>query len=196
MAVQSVLAGDGEAYGVLVERHRGRLYALAFGLTGDAEEAADLVQEALIAAYKALGRLRDPALFGAWVATILRNKFYSLKRRRRIKTLSLDNLRESGYDPPAPEEETGFDPELVSAAGALAASLPEKYRVPLMLRYCEDCSYREIAKALGVKVSTVAMRLVYARRLLLKKARRAGLIGASREAGPKETTEERQEAVS
>lgn len=175
--VRAALAGDSRAFERLVLRHRERLFGLAMHLSGDADLSADLTQEALVAAYTTLDRLRDPSIFGGWVSGILRNKWRNFGRSRVSAPLSLDQLIEAGYEPPQVDAESQADGAVDPAElMACAESLPEKYRAPLLLRYCGDQSYKEIAETLGLKETTVTMRLTYARRLLLKKAKARGLI--------------------
>jgi RNA polymerase sigma-70 factor (ECF subfamily) len=174
--IRSVLGGDAEAYGRLVERYRGRLFGLAFHLCGDYDAAGDLTQEALIAAYDSLDRIRDPKSFPSWAASILRNKFRNQKRKRQAPTVSLDQMMEAGFDPPAPDCPPGFSDEQCRQVMQCVQSLPEKPREALILRYVEDLSYKEMAAFLGVPVTTVTMRLAHARRSLIQKAKEDGLL--------------------
>lgn len=175
--IRAVLGGDAQAYAQLVERYRARLLGLAFHLAGDWDTAADLAQETLVTAYECLDRIRNPAAFGVWIAGILRNKFRNLGRPNPAATLSLDQLLEAGFDPPVPDcAETAASDEDLRAVMKCVESLPEMYREVLLLRYVEDHSYKEIAEFLGLKATTVTMRLTYARRLLIKKAKEEGLL--------------------
>ena len=174
--IRSALGGDAEAYGLLVERYRARLLGLAFHLCGDYDTAADLAQETLITAYECLDRIRDPSTFAQWIAGILRNKFRNLGRTSPAPTISLDQLIEAGFDPPNPDCAATVSDEELRQVAQCVESLPSQYREVLLLRYAEDRSYKEIADFLGLPVTTVTMRLTYARRLVIKKAREAELI--------------------
>jgi RNA polymerase sigma-70 factor (ECF subfamily) len=174
--VRRVLGGDIEAYGLLVERYRARLLGLAFHLSGDWDGAADLAQEALVTAFECLDRLREPAAFGQWAAAILKNKHRNLGRRNEAQVLSLDQLAAAGFDPPGPEAGATMSDAERGALARCVGALPEKYRKPLLLRYIDEMSYRDIAAFLDVPVTTVTMRLTYARRMLVKKAKEFGLL--------------------
>jgi RNA polymerase sigma-70 factor (ECF subfamily) len=174
--VRSVLGGDVEAYGLLVARYRARLFGLAFHLCGDYDAAADLAQDTLVAAYECLDRIKDPRTFAGWVAAILRNKFRNLARANPAPTVSLDQMIAAGFDPPNPDSGSSVAEEELRQVMECVWSLPEIYREVLLLRYAEDLSYKEMAEFLGLPVTTVTMRLTYARRLVIKKAKESGLL--------------------
>lgn len=174
--VRRVLGGDVDAYATLVERYRARLLGLAIHLCGDRDTAMDLAQETLVAAYGALDRLREPAAFGGWVSAILRNKFRSWVRKKRVPMVSLDQLMDEGFEPPSPERAPSIGPEDRDAVRQCVRALPGKYRQMLMLRYVDDLSYKEIAATAGLPVTTVTTRLTYARRALIQKAKEGGLL--------------------
>jgi RNA polymerase sigma-70 factor (ECF subfamily) len=174
--VRRVLGGDVDAYALLVERYRARLLGLAYHLSGDWDTAADLAQESLVVAFECLDRIRDPNAFGQWVTAILRNKHRNLGRRKDAQVLSLDQLVEAGFEPAAPAPVPPMSDDERGAIARCVEALPEKYRKPLLLRYVDDLSYKDIADFLGVPVTTVTMRLTYARRMLAKKAKQFGLL--------------------
>jgi len=173
--IEAVLGGDPEAYGLLAERYSARLFGLAFHLCGDYDAAADLVQETLVAAYDNLGRLQDPSAFPAWIAAILRNKFRSLGRKKPAAAFSLDQMMEAGFDPPSRQAPPGFTDADLACVARCVESLPGKYRETLLLRYTDNLSYKEIAGLLDLPVTTVTTRLNQARRMLVEKAKEAGL---------------------
>ena len=174
--IRMVLDGNTEAFGLLVNRYSPRLIGLAFNLCGDYDTALDLTQEALIAAYNSLDRLRNLASFPSWITTILRNTFRNLGRSTRLSTLSLDQLMDKGFNPPAPDCEPAFSEEDLRRVMKYVETLPEKSREALMLRYFDNMSYKEIADFLDIPLSTVTTRLNYARRQLVKKAKEGGLL--------------------
>jgi RNA polymerase sigma-70 factor (ECF subfamily) len=172
--IEAVLGGDPEAYSLLAERYSARLFGLAFHLCGDYDSASDLVQETLVAAYDNLGRLQDLSAFPAWIAAILRNKFRSLGRKKPA-AFSLDQMMEAGFDPPSRQAPPGFTDEDLASVAHCVESLPGKYRETLLLRYTDNLSYKEIAGLLDLPVTTVTTRLNQARRMLVAKAKEAGL---------------------
>src|SRR5207237_2070060 len=134
LLVAAARRGDRAAFSVLVDRHRPRALALARRTVGDAAEAEDVVQEAVLRAYLSLADLREPPRFGAWLCGIALN----LARMRRRAARPLEPLDET----PAPElEEDGRD--------AALELLPERRRELLLMRYVDGLSAREIGNRVG-----------------------------------------------
>jgi RNA polymerase sigma-70 factor (ECF subfamily) len=158
--------------------HLGALYRFVMKLTGDAHAAEDLVQEAYLRAMKRFSSLRDPDRTKAWLFQIISRLAIDRHRstRREVPLPPLEELdRFSLYDliweeDPLPysnrlhEDFLGhFRDEEIRAA---LLALPELYRVPLVLVYAEEMSYRELADVLGCPVGTVMSRLHRGRKLL------------------------------
>lgn len=130
------------------------LYCVARTYLTEQADCADCVQEALVKAWRALPTLRDERFFKTWLTRIVINECKkTLKERRRMIPT------EDFADSPAPE---GGSFEVY----ALLRELPEKYRVPAVLRYVGGYSLEEIAKALGLPMGTVKNRLFRAREKL------------------------------
>lgn len=174
--IRLILEGDKEIYRILVERYNSMLYGYALSLCRDHDDARDLVQTTFIAAYNALDRLRDGEAFPKWLSTIMRNNFITIKRKKSLNTVPLDDMVRKGFDPPDEKEIEVLDEEELSRIRNLILSLPEKYREVLVLRYLKEIPYKKIAEFLDIPISTVNMRLTYARKLLLSKAREGDLL--------------------
>lgn len=162
--VKRVLRGDHHAYAELVQTHQERLLASARYLTSDSETARDLAQEAFIAAYQALGKLHDPAAYGAWLHGILRNLCRRHLARRPPAAEALD-------DPATPEPCT--PPDTTVEVEQLLQTLPLEHREVLAARYLQEMDYEEIAQMLGLTVNNVRVRCFRAREAL-----RTALAGA------------------
>lgn len=172
--------------------HFDALFRFAARLTGDTATAEDLVQELYLKALKAFGELRDKGRVKSWLFQIL-NRLVTDRRRsagREVPTNSQDDLdRFSLYDlvweeDPLPYSERLHDDFLAQFRDedvrAALLALPETYRVPLVLVYTEDTSYRELAEILDCPVGTVMSRLHRGRKILEKGlwecAKRRGLV--------------------
>lgn len=160
-------AGDRWAGERLVERWHSRLLRHAWRLTGEAEAAADAVQEAWVAILRGLGRLDDPARFRAWAYRITGNKCRDWIRRRRRTRRFWERLAREPHSrtveaDPAEAEEGRAEQRLARALGGLSADR----RALLAMFYTEGLSIREIGEALGVAEGTVKSRLFHARRKL------------------------------
>jgi RNA polymerase sigma-70 factor (ECF subfamily) len=171
-------AGDGEAFGVLVERYKGKVFSLAYGFTRDRVAADDLAQEVFIKAYVALSKFQAKSEFGTWLYRVAVNhiKDYLRKNKRRMKEIPLEEAgdRALASSDLGPEEQRLREGEREIVQAALAR-LPEKYRVILTLRDIDGLSYEDISGILKLSPGTVDSRLHRARRKLREKL--AGHLG-------------------
>jgi RNA polymerase sigma-70 factor (ECF subfamily) len=148
-----------------VARDHGRfLYNVAYRLAGNESDAQDLVQEALIRVRRGLERYEPGSLEG-WLARIVTNVFLDEVRRRKRRPASAlpdDPDRVLPGAPAADEASTELSEEIQAAL----ASLPDEFRVPVVLCDVADQSYEQIAAALDVPIGTVRSRIHRGRRLL------------------------------
>ncbi len=162
--VDAARAGDRAAFSELFERDRSLVYAYAYARLRDRDEAEDVVQETFVRAYLALARLRGPGAWQGWLMRIARNLCNDALRRKRVRqTEPVDPEWLDGG--PSPEVQL-LTEERRRVLGVAVAALPEKYRVPLLMRFGSGRSRREIAVALGVPESTIMGRLARAMRLV------------------------------
>jgi RNA polymerase sigma-70 factor (ECF subfamily) len=148
-----------------VARHHGHfLYKVAYRLTGNDDDAQDLVQEALLRVRKGLERYEPGSLEG-WLARIVTNVFLDEVRRRGRRPEAALPDEPGRVLPPSPaadEVYTGLAHEIQRALG----ELPEEFRVPVVLCDVSDLSYHQIAVVTGVPVGTVRSRIHRGRRML------------------------------
>jgi RNA polymerase sigma-70 factor, ECF subfamily len=150
--VQQVLAGNREAFALLVDRHHTRCLRLATQLLGDADEADDVVQEAFVRAFRSLAGYREQDRFGAWLTRIVINRCRS-SQSRAARWSPLDAAAHlSAVDRTAPTEERA------DLAHALARLDPEQ-REAIALRFGDELSYDDMASITGVGVSALKMRV-------------------------------------
>lgn len=166
--------GDEWAYQLLIRRFRKKIFSIAFGITLDAEESRDIVQEVFFQAYRCIMDFRGDASLSTWLHRITVNQSLNWKRRwaRRFRLLH----RSSGKAEIAPEEDAPS--ELPSPETSVISSqtsqqidlalkkLPDQARTVFVLRELEGLSYEEIAFATGIKLGTVRSRLFHARKQL------------------------------
>jgi RNA polymerase sigma-70 factor (ECF subfamily) len=163
--------GDVAAFEALVERHRNRVYGLVVRMLNSEDEAADVLQDAFLSAYRNLKDFRGEAPFGSWVARIAAN--HALMRLRRRKVASEESLDQPQFNErgslvePVSEfkdaEGEAMDAELRSAIEAATARLGDEYREVFVLKDLEGLSYEEIAEITGASVPAVKSRLHRAR---------------------------------
>jgi RNA polymerase sigma-70 factor (ECF subfamily) len=164
--LEACRGGDREAWGVLLERCRDRVYSLACRLTGDRAEAADLTQEVFLKLLTRLGQFRGASRFETWLHRVVVNTFLD-SRRSRARFVPFDEagLESSAASGPTPEG-AALHAETTASVGRAVLALPELLRVPLVLRFEAGLSYEEMATALGLPAGTVASRLSRALRRL------------------------------
>ncbi len=163
--VGTVLRGDREAFGRLVERESVGLVRLCHRVLGDVGEAEDVAQEAFVTAYRSLGTWRGDGTFGAWLARIaVRLAVRHARRRRRITWIEpIDPVTGAGFDPPAEEH---LEPPAQALRGEreervrrAVAELREPYREVVALRFFAGLSLAEIAGETGRPLGTVKTHL-------------------------------------
>jgi RNA polymerase sigma-70 factor (ECF subfamily) len=140
---RAAIHGDPDAFEMIIRTHSRTLFAIAYGILQNREEAEDAVQDALIKAWKSRWRVRDPEKFPAWLCMIARHRARDVFRKHRITPLS-DEITEQLESEVV--DTTSLDRQLHSAL----AALPEAHRSALMLRYFEEMDYRTIENTLGL----------------------------------------------
>ena len=170
--IQSARSGDQNAFAQLVTANQTMVYNLAYRMTGNPDDAADLTQEAFLNAWKGLARFQGHASFSTWLYRLTSNACIDFLRREK-RRISLSMTLEGGEDEEdrqaqLPDRRYSPERELEKKeAGAMLrrglASLAPDYREILILRELEGLSYAEIAQTLELEEGTVKSRLARAR---------------------------------
>jgi len=177
--IEATKQGDESAFAEIVHRYQNPIVNYLYRFLNDYEEAVDLAQETFVRVYFAIDRYHSGFAFSTYIYRIATNLAISeIRKRKRRKLLSLTGLFQSDA-----EEQTEFQPkderslpdeDLVEdeqsrvIAKAIAA-LPEKYRVPIILRDVDGHSYEEIAEIMELGLGTTKSRISRARGLLKEK---------------------------
>ena len=171
---QQTLPNDTSVFELIVARYKKRVFATAYRLMDNREEAEDQAQEVFLKIYRSIGKLSEPATFEAWLHRITVNTCLDAlekgKRRPAIK-IHLDSEEESGgFDVPAKSNpaKTFEDNEIRSCLEKALAKLEPKGRSVIVLRDVEELSYEEIAELLKAGLSAVKMRIHRARLAIQK----------------------------
>jgi RNA polymerase sigma-70 factor (ECF subfamily) len=172
--VQASQRGDMAAFEELVARHRDKIYARAYSMMRNEEEAIDLSQEAWIKGWQRLRQFQGEASFGTWMTRIVINLCLDqLRRQKRQRAESIEALDdESGgverrmpvvtVNPTSGLERAELRQRIDRALGQLS----HEHRTVLVLHEFEEMEYKEIARTMGCSIGTVMSRLFYARRKL------------------------------
>ena len=165
MLARGAQAGDAISLGILFERHRARLHAVALGMLGHGPDAEDAVQDAIVIAIRRIGELREPAAAGGWLVAIVVNVCRARLRRRAPEPLGADAADLRGALDSV--HETVERDALRDWVWAAVERLPEPQRVAIMLRHFSTAhSYDAIADICDVPLGTVRSRLNTARKQL------------------------------
>jgi RNA polymerase sigma-70 factor (ECF subfamily) len=170
--VRAAQGGDMAAFEELVARHRDKIYARAYSMMRNEEEAVDLSQEAWVKAWQRLRQFQGDSSFGTWMTRIVINLCLDqLRKHKRQRTESIEAMtEESGGverqmpvitpNPTAGLERSELRQRIDRALGLLSY----EHRTVLVLHEFEELEYKEIAKVMGCSIGTVMSRLFYARR--------------------------------
>ena len=178
--VERALTGDGEAFGEIVRRWERRIFALTYGMLGREEDARDATQETFLAAFRNLRGFRGEAQVSSWLHRIAVNQCITRQRRAKVrKEAALEDEQEKNAASfSAPIE---FSPrhvvegrEHVLAVRRAVSSLPVELRQVVVMKEFEELTFREIADALDLPLSTVKSRLYTALKQLEMRLARYG----------------------
>jgi RNA polymerase sigma factor (sigma-70 family) len=166
--VKSAQAGDRQAFGRIVGRFQDMALGYAHSMLGDFHLAEDVTQEAFVAAYCGLGKLRDSAAFPGWLRQIVRFQCNRVLRAKQVGTIPLDQAAEAGSDASDPGI-VAQDREMAEAALRAIRSLSDPLREATTLFYINGYSHQDVSSFLDVPVNTVKSRLNASRKLLSDK---------------------------
>ncbi len=179
--IEAAKNGDETAFAGIVARYKSQITNYLYRFLNDYEEAVDLTQETFIRVYFAIERYHTDYAFSTYIYRIATNLAISeIRKRKRRKLISMTGLfRFEGEDAqdfqppdekPLPDEDLLGDEQSRTIAKAIA-TLPQKYRAPIILRDVEGKSYDEVAQILKLGLGTTKSRISRARGLLKEKLR-------------------------
>ena len=178
--VERALTGDAEAFGEIVQRWERRIFALAFGMLGREEDARDATQETFLAAFRNLRAFRGEAKVSSWLHRIAVNQCITRQRRAKVRNESALETEEQKnaasfaapvhYSPVRVVE--GW--ETTAAVRLAVNSLPVELRQVVVMKEFEELTFKEIAEALDLPLSTVKSRLYTALKQLQMRLRKFG----------------------
>jgi RNA polymerase sigma-70 factor (ECF subfamily) len=168
---RAALHGDRDAFEMVIRSMSRNLFAIAYGILQNREEAEDVVQDTFVKAWKSRWRVRDSAKLPAWLGTIARHRARDLARKRRPEALpeNFESDETISFDGSATGKGADLDGEVRSAL----AQLPELHRAAVTLRYFEELDYGTIEQTLGLTNGALRGILGRALGLMRKKLRPA-----------------------
>jgi RNA polymerase sigma-70 factor (ECF subfamily) len=164
---RAAIQGDRDAFEVVIRSTSRNLFAIAYGVLQNREEAEDVVQDTFVKAWKSRWRVRDSAKLPAWLSTIARHRARDLARKRRPEALpeNFESNETVEFEGAAAGKRADLDGEVHSAL----AQLPELHRAAVTLRYFEALDYGTIEQTLGL--TNGALRGILGRALGLMRKR-------------------------
>jgi RNA polymerase sigma factor (sigma-70 family) len=168
--IEQVLAGNSNAFRLLVDRHKNSVFNLALRICGNREDAEEIAQDSFLKAYRSLGSFRMKSSFGTWLYRIVYNTAISRLRLRKKGILLLEDfpadavdfIRSDGNEE---EAEQDFRRALVNFA---LQKINEEERGLISLYYYEEMNTDEISEVTGISRSNVKVRLFRARQKMLE----------------------------
>lgn len=172
--VEKAKVGNQKAYADLMQRYKDSIHFMALKMVNNKDDAMDLTVETFAKAFENLEKYKPDFAFSTWLFRIATNNCIDFIRKKKIKTMSIDNMvDEDGDDRPFQIKSDTLNPEEASIKKQqneqlkeIVDKLPSRYRILIMLRYFEELSYEEIATQLDLPLGTVKAQLFRARDLL------------------------------
>jgi RNA polymerase sigma-70 factor (ECF subfamily) len=168
--IEACRRGDSNAFRLLFEAHKDRVYSIALCFfDGDEATAKDITQDVFLKLMGTISQFENRSQFSTWLHRLVTNACLDRKRRLR-RFLSFDDSGEIQLpDGRISHEEKYIQREIEASVRKVIAGMKPKLRITILLKYFEDLSYDEIAAAMGCSKGTVASRLNRAHQLLARK---------------------------
>ena len=161
--IRSFISGNEDAFTKLVMRHKEKVRNLVFLTLGDADNVDDISQDVFINVFHKINDFRFESKFTTWLYRITVNKCRDYLRKKRVRSIFVP-IKDTTIEPSVKGHSD--NPDLPGLVRKGIERLPEKLKVPLILRDIEGLSYKEIADQLECEVGTVKSRIFRARESL------------------------------
>ena len=168
--VEACRAGDRDAFRLLFETHKDRVYSVAlYFFGGDEATASDVTQQVFVKLFDKIGQFHGDSEFTTWLYRMATNACIDEQRKRRRFLPFGDVFRASEPRVKMQQEDRAERREMADSVKRAVATLRPKLRVVMLLKYFEELSYEEIAEVLGCSMGTVASRLNRGHKILARK---------------------------
>ena len=161
--------GDSQAFRVLFDSHKDRVYSLALYLSRDEAIANDITQQTFATMLLKTSEFRGEAKLSTWLYRLVFNLCADERRRQRRWLPLAAARRKESMSGNAPQEKRFARSEVALAVMRAIESLKPKLRAAVVLKYLDDLSYQEISEVLGCSIGTVASRLNRGHKVLARK---------------------------
>ncbi len=178
--INEVLRGNTASYSQLIDRHKDKVFNLAFRICSNREEAEEIAQDAFLKAYRSLKDFKGKSIFSTWLYRIAYNTAISLVRSKRKGIVSIDDLPPGIADfvdySGSGEDETDYRNYIVNFA---LQRISEEERGLITLYYFYDLDHEEISKITGISRTNIKVKMLRARRKIaeiIKKVEKENVI--------------------
>ncbi|HWY49388.1 MAG TPA: sigma-70 family RNA polymerase sigma factor [Bryobacteraceae bacterium] len=175
--IESCRLGDRDAFRALYDLYKDRVYSISlYFFHGDPAVASDVTQQVFLKVMTSIQQFRGEAEFSTWLYRLVVNACLDVARSRKSDAVSADRSRIEAFAAPGSQEEDYANAQMANSVRAAVSVLPPKFRIAVLLRYFEDLSYEQMAKALHCSMGTVASRLSRGHKMLAERLK--GVMGA------------------
>lgn len=183
LLIERCKKGDESAYRALLKKYENSVHSICYRMVRNTEEARDIAQDVFVKVFNMLDRYNPHYAFSSWLFKITANLCIDSIRKRRASFISFDEpVQQEEGSIPRQFESPGRNPEEVvidrqhgSMVSEAIETLPEHYRIIILLRHQEQLAYEEIAEQLQIPLGTVKARIHRAREMLKNRLRRMGV---------------------
>ena len=174
--LESCRAGSRDAFRALYDIYQARVYSMAlYFFHGNSAVAGDVTQQVFLKLMTSIHQFRGDAEFSTWLYRLVVNACMDTARSQRPLTLGADRSRLETLASADSQEEDYARAQMGKSVRAAVAALPPKFRMAVLLRYFDDLSYEQMAKALRCSMGTVASRLSRGHKMLAERLK--GVVG-------------------
>ena len=175
--IESCRLGDRDAFRVLYDLYKDRVYSIAlYFFHGDPAAASDVTQQVFLKLIVSIDQFRGDAEFSTWLYRLVVNACTDAARSRKPHTVISDRSHMEAFAAPGSQEADYERAQTANSVRTAVSALPPKFRMAVLLRYFEDLSYEEMAAVLNCSMGTVASRLSRGHKILADRLK--GVIGA------------------
>ena len=168
--ITSCRLGDREAFRALYDVYKDRVYSIAlYFFHNEHAIASDVTQQVFLKLMTSIGQFRGDAAFSTWLYRLVVNACLDVARRRTSDAVLAARPPQETLAETSSQEEAYARAQLATSVRAAISTLPQKYRVAVLLRYFDDLSYEQMAEALGCSMGTVASRLSRGHKMLAER---------------------------
>ncbi|MGA3039510.1 MAG: sigma-70 family RNA polymerase sigma factor [Bryobacteraceae bacterium] len=168
--VESCRLGDRDAFRALYDLYKDRVYSIALHFFhGDPAAASDVTQQVFLKLMSSIRQFRGDADFSTWLYRLVVNACMDAARSRKSDPAVSDPARMEAFPAQGSQEEDYVRGQIAASVRAAVSALPPKFRIAVLLRYFDELSYEQMAKALDCSMGTVASRLSRGHKILAER---------------------------